>query len=228
MSESWLVLETSGRVGKLGLARDGTIVRSRRMEETRRLARDLAPTVSELLAEEVLQPKEITGVMVSIGPGSYTGLRVGITSAKSFSYATGCKLIAVPTFAAIALQAPNEARAVWVIADALQKQVYIQRFDRTPAGWVPFQELSIVLVDEWLNRLPAGVSVSGPGVAVYAESIPQSCVLVAEADREARVGSAFAVGLRLPPLTKEELFALEPLYLRGSSAEEKAKEQPRG
>ena len=102
MSESWLVLETSGRVGKLGLARDGTIVRSRRLEETRRLARDLAPTVSELLAEEMLQPKAITGVMVSIGPGSYTGLRVGITSAKSFAYATDCKLIAVPTFAATA------------------------------------------------------------------------------------------------------------------------------
>ena len=142
MSESWLVFETSGRVGKLGLARDGTIVRSRRLEETRRLARDLAPTVSELLAEEVLQPKEIAGVMVSIGPGSYTGLRVGITSAKSFAYATGCKLIAVPTFAAIALQAPDEAREVWVIADALQGMIYVQRLSGSDG--IPLDELRIV------------------------------------------------------------------------------------
>ena len=65
------------------------------------------------------------------------------------------------------------------------------------------------------------------GVAVYADSIPQSCSLVAEADRMPRVESVFAVGGRLPSLTREEVFALEPLYLRGSSAEEKAKE-PRG
>ena len=95
MPETWLLVETSGRVGKLGLARDGAIVRSTRLEETRRLARDLAPIVGELLEAEKLRPKDVMGVMVSIGPGSYTGLRVGITSAKSFAYATGCRLIAV-------------------------------------------------------------------------------------------------------------------------------------
>lgn len=228
MSENWLILETSGRVARVGLARGGEVVRAAELDAARRHAREMIPTVGAMLKAEALRPTDLTGIMVSRGPGSYTGLRVGLATAKALAYATGCQLRAVDTFAAIAEQAPPEVERLWVIADALQKQVYIQRFDRTPAGWVPFQELSIVLVDEWLNRLPAGVSVTGPGVAVYAESIPQSCVLVAEADREARVESVFTVGLRLPPLTKEELFALEPLYLRGSSAEEKAKEQPRG
>ncbi len=228
MSANWLILETSGRVARVGLARGGEVVRAADLDAARRHAREMIPTVGAMLKAEALRPTDLTGIMVSRGPGSYTGLRVGLATAKALAYATGCQLRAVDTFAAVAEQAPPEAERLWVIADALQKQVYIQRFDRTHAGWVPFQELRIGLVDECLNWLPAGVSVSGPGVAVYAESIPQSCVLVAEADREARVESAFAVGLRLPPLTKEELFALEPLYLRGSSAEVKAKEQPRG
>ena len=227
MSESWLVLETSGRVGKLGLARDGTIVRSRRLEETRRLARDLAPTVSELLAEEVLQPKEITGVMVSIGPGSYTGLRVGITSAKSFAYATGCKLIAVPTFAAIALQAPNEARDVWVIADALQGMIYIQRSSRV--GSSPLDELRIDRAEAMLPQLPGEAWITGPGLAVHAKWLPANARVASEVDFEPNVESVLCAGLSLSPVSREELFALEPLYLRGSSAEEKAKaNEPRG
>jgi tRNA threonylcarbamoyladenosine biosynthesis protein TsaB len=60
---------------------------------------------------------------------------------------------------------------------------------------------------------------------VHAGRVAQSCHLVPEADREPSIESLFRVGLRGRPLTREELFALEPLYLRGSSAEEKAKAQ---
>jgi tRNA threonylcarbamoyladenosine biosynthesis protein TsaB len=228
MSENWLILETSGRVARVGLARGGELVRAADLDTPRRHAREMVPTVEAMLKAETLRPGDLTGIMVSRGPGSYTGLRVGLATAKALVYATGCQLRAVDTFAAIAQQAPAEAQHVWVATDALQKHIYIQRFDRTPAGWVPFQELSIGPVDEWLNWLPKGVFVSGPGVAVYPDNIPQWCELVVEADREPRVESVLGVGLRLPSLTKAELFALEPLYLRGSSAEEKAKEQPRG
>jgi len=224
VSESWLILETSGRGARIGLARDGVLRHKVELDAARRHAREMIPTIEAMLKAESLKPTDLTGVMASRGPGSYTGLRVGLATAKALAYATGRQLRAVNTFAAIAEQAPAEAEHVWVVADALQKQVYIQRFDRTASGWVPFQELCIGAVDEWLNWLPAGVHVSGPGVAVYANNIPQSCLLVPEADREPQIESVLKVGLRLPPLSKEELFSLEPLYMRGSSAEEKAKQ----
>ncbi len=223
MSENWLILETSGRVARIGLARGGTVTHAAALDAARRHAREMVPTIEAMLKAETLRPTDLTGIMVCRGPGSYTGLRVGLATAKALAYATGCQLRAVDTFAAIAEQAPPDARHVWVIADALQNQVYLQRFDRTEAGWVPFQELRIVQVNDWLNGLSAGAHISGPGVSVYANAIPQSCHLGAEADREARIESVLAVGMRLAPLTRDELFALEPLYLRGSSAEEKAK-----
>jgi tRNA threonylcarbamoyladenosine biosynthesis protein TsaB len=225
MSESWLILETSCRVAKVGLARGGAVVRAVQLDDTRRHARDLAPTVKAMLEAESLVPADLTGIVASRGPGSYTGLRVGLVSAKALAYATGCRLVAVDAFAAVAEQAPAEAEKVWVIGDALQKQVYIQRFDRSEGGRIPFQELSILGVDEALHWLPAGAWVTGPGVRAYADHIPQTCRLVPEADREPRVESVFAVGMRRPALSREEVFALEPLYLRGSSAEEKAKRE---
>src|SRR5262245_63282014 len=219
MSEAWLILETSGRVGKVGLARGGAVVRAVSLDDSRRHARDLAATVGELLKSESLAPAELTGVMVGRGPGSYTGLRVGLMSAKALAYATGCKLVAVDTFAAIARQAPAEAQKLWVIADALQGQIYLQRFTRTGDEWIPADELRITPVDEWLSIISAGTWVSGPGVKMYADRIPAHAQLVPEADCEPRIESVFTAGSQFAPVTREELFALEPLYLRGSSAE---------
>src|SRR5205807_5119629 len=99
-----LILETSGRVGQVALARGPIILRTRQLSETRRHARDLAPAVAELLAAEGFTPRDLQGIIVSRGPGSYTGLRVGVMSAKALAYAVGCSLVAVDTFAAIALQ----------------------------------------------------------------------------------------------------------------------------
>ena len=223
MSQNWLILETSGRIGKIGVACAGAVVRSVSLDDNRRHARDLAATVETLLKAESLAPTDLTGVMVGRGPGSYTGLRVGLMSAKALAYAVGCELRAVDTFAAIAEQAPAEARSVWVIADALQNQVYAKQFTRNAGEWGAANELRIVPVEEWRDSAVSGMWISGPGVKVYVDRIPQTCLIVPESDREARVESVFAVGRRLASLSRAEMFALEPLYLRGSSAEEKAK-----
>lgn len=225
MSGNWLILENSGRVARVGLARGGAVVRRSELDTARRHARELVPTIDGMLRAEAIAPRDLTGIVVGRGPGSYTGLRVGLSTVKALAYALGCELRAIDTFAAIAEQAPAECESVWVVADALQEQVYVQRFDRTAAGWVAFAELRILGVGEWLSELPSGAWVSGPGVAVYDSRVPLDCPRVSEADREARVESAFAVGMRVTPVTREELFALEPLYLRGSSAEEKAKSE---
>ena len=222
MPESWLVLETSGRVAKVGLAREGAVVRSVKLDDMRRHARDLAATVESILKTEAIPPAELTGVMASRGPGSYTGLRVGLMSAKALAYATGCRIVAVDTFAAIAERSPPEAKGVWVVADALKNLVYVQSYSRTASGWHAADALRILPFEEWLPQAEEKW-ISGPGLAVYADRLPRECRRVEEVDREPQVENVFAVGKRLAGLSREEMFALEPLYLRGSSAEEKAK-----
>src|SRR5215218_6183318 len=128
MSETWLILETSGRAARIGLARGREIVRAAELDSARRHAKEMVPTIDAFLKAEALRPADLTGIMVSRGPGSYTGLRVGLATAKALAYATGCQLRAVDTFAAIAEQVPANAQFVNVIADALQGQVYAQHF----------------------------------------------------------------------------------------------------
>src|SRR5207253_2080150 len=113
------------------------------LDEARRHARDLAPAVAALLAEQGWRPRDLHGVVVSRGPGSYTGLRVAVMSAKTLAYVTGCALLAVDTFAAVALQVPAEAARVDVLADAQQDKVYVQPFVREAGAWRPLAELAV-------------------------------------------------------------------------------------
>ncbi|HEX4607542.1 MAG TPA: tRNA (adenosine(37)-N6)-threonylcarbamoyltransferase complex dimerization subunit type 1 TsaB, partial [Urbifossiella sp.] len=120
MGENWLVIDTAGRSGRVGLVRNGAVAGAAALDAARRHARDLTTAVAGLLDAAGLRPADLAGVMVSVGPGSYTGLRVGVTAAKALAYATGCALVPVPTFLAIAARAPADAADLWVIADALQ------------------------------------------------------------------------------------------------------------
>lgn len=220
MSEAWLILETSGRGGRVGLAVGEAVVRTVDLDPARRHNRDLAPSLSGMIEAEGIAAKSLHGVMVSLGPGSFTGLRVGVMSAKALAYATGCRLVAVPTFAAIAEQTPADVAEVDVIADGLQGLVFAQRFRRAADGWESASELAIEPVATWAAQLPAGAWVTGPGLDVHDAAIPFTANRLA--DRVLRVESVFRVGLNLQPLERDELLRLEPLYLRLSSAEEKA------
>jgi tRNA threonylcarbamoyladenosine biosynthesis protein TsaB len=219
-----LIVETSGRVGRVAVALGAELRSVRRLDEARRHARDLAPAVVELLAGQSWRPRDLDAVIVSRGPGSYTGLRVGIISAKTLSYATGCALVAVDTFAAIARQSPPEADAVDVLADAQQDKLYVQHFQRTTGTdlWLAACALTIVTAGDWLAQREANVWVSGPGLGVVEKRLPAESRLVDAARREPGVESLLQMGLaRYQAGERDDVWALEPLYARPSSAEEK-------
>lgn len=217
-----LILETSGRTGRVALALgDALFCGERRLDEARRHARDLAPAVAQLLAEQGWRPGDVQAAIVSRGPGSYTGLRVGIMSAKTFAYATGCALIAVETFAAIALQAPAGVRRVDVLADAQQDKIYVQPFARREDGWHPQADLAIRPFADWLAARDTDAAITGPGLRKWAARLPAEVPLLDANLWEPQAASLLQIGLaRYLAGERDDPWMLEPLYLRPSSAEE--------
>src|SRR5262249_13199565 len=175
-----LILETSGRVGQVAVAEGDVLGAVRRLDEARRHARDLAPAVRDLLAGRGWRPGDVEAVVIGRGPGSYTGLRVGIMSARAFAYATGCALIAVDTFAAIAAQAPLEAECLHVLGDAQQDRVYVQGFLRQEgAGWPqPATPLRIEPFADWLAGCDPRAWVTGPGLPGQRQRLPSEAHVV--------------------------------------------------
>jgi tRNA threonylcarbamoyladenosine biosynthesis protein TsaB len=216
-----LILDTSGRTAWVAVALGDEPRGVRRLDEARRHARDLAPAAAALLAEQSWRPRDVQAVVVSRGPGSYTGLRVGLMSAKTFAYATGCALIAVDTFAAVALQVPEPVVRVDVIADAQQDKVYVQPFVRDGDTWRHLAELAIRPVAEWLTMREASVAVTGPGLHKWAPRLPEGVPLVDASLWEPQPASLLRLGLaRYAAGERDDPWTLEPLYLRPSSAEE--------
>lgn len=216
-----LILETSGRPGWVALAEGEQLRGVQCLEESRRHARDLAPTVAALLAGQGWGPLDLQGVIVSLGPGSYTGLRVGIMSAKTLAYAIGCSLLGVDTFTAIARQAPPEPARLDVLADAQQERAYLRTFTRTPAGWTPEGPLRIRPVADWLRDREAQTWATGPGLSRWEGRLPPELPRVTPEQRDPQPASLLELGLlRWRAGERDDPFALEPLYLRPSSAEE--------
>ncbi len=216
-----LILETSSRTGQVALALGDELRGVRHLDEARRNARDLAPATAALLAEQGWRPRDLQAVIVSRGPGSYTGLRVGIMSAKTFAYATGCALLAVDAFAALALQAPPSAPRVDVLADAQQDKVYVQSFVRSAEGRQPSTELAIRRFADWLSTREANAWVTGPGLLKWATHLPSDVPKVDTSLWEPQAASLLRIGLaRYLEGQRDDPWMLEPLYLRPSSAEE--------
>ncbi len=216
-----LILETSSRTGQVALALGDELRGVRRLEEARRHARDLAPATAALLAEQGWRPRDLQAVIVSRGPGSYTGLRVGIMSAKAFAYATGCALLAVDTFAALALQAPPSVSRLDVLADAQQDKIYVQSFIRSTKGWQPASALAIRRVADWLATREPNAWATGPGLSKWASHLPADVPRLDASLWEPQPASLLYIGLaRYRAGERDDPWTLEPLYLRPSSAEE--------
>lgn len=151
-----LCIETGTDICSVGLARDGELLSLRESDEGRDHARKVGVFVDELLRETDIAPDELDAVAVGKGPGSYTGLRIGVSFAKGLCYGLQKPLVAVGSLDALVevaredyeagiLQVADWERAVLCpMVDARRMEVYAQLFDT--AG-NPLSEVSAEVVD---------------------------------------------------------------------------------
>ncbi|HWL06805.1 MAG TPA: tRNA (adenosine(37)-N6)-threonylcarbamoyltransferase complex dimerization subunit type 1 TsaB [Planctomicrobium sp.] len=221
-----LGIETSGRAGSVALSIGGALAGERDLTASgRRHARTLVPEIADLLKSVGLTPRDVYAVAVSVGPGSFTGLRVGVVCAKTYAYAVGCRLIGVDTFLAVA-QAQNDADRIWVIDDALRGDVFAGEYIRGENGWQCVTPASLQPVETWRGQVSSDHLVTGPGLSSLrnvlvglnlgeeSTGIPHARFVVEIGKKRAEAGD-FA-----------DLWTLAPFYMRRSAAEEKADALP--
>ena len=124
-----ILIETSTALCSTALAEDGQIT-ARREDASRQHSSLTAPFIQEMLAERGLRVRDCDAVCVSMGPGSYTGLRVGVSTAKGLCFGARIPLLAVGSLDVLACQArgegllPEGCRAIVPMIDARRMEVY--------------------------------------------------------------------------------------------------------
>ncbi|HTQ38637.1 MAG TPA: tRNA (adenosine(37)-N6)-threonylcarbamoyltransferase complex dimerization subunit type 1 TsaB [Pirellulales bacterium] len=222
-----LALETIDLTGSLAALDDGRLVFSTDLDPQLRSAQSLAPAVELLLQTVGWKSADVQLVAVAVGPGSFTGLRVGVTTAKLFAYAVGTAVLGVNTLEVIAAQVPPENTDLWALIDAQRNQVFAQRFIRpsngaSPSAWQAHDQTLLLDNTAWLAQLSPGQAVSGPGLSKLASQLPNDVVII---DRQLWMPKAATVGLlawrQFQSGRRDNVFSLAPQYFRPSAAEEK-------
>ncbi len=218
-----LALDTSTNRASLALigVADGPVTAS--PDPSLRHGRGVVPAIRDLLHRAGLRVADLDGIAVGLGPGSFTGLRVGVTAAKTLAYAAKCPLAGFDSLEAIAAGAPAGSMRLAVAVDAQRGDVFAAEFLRPSPGAFP-QRLSPTRVEpkaRWLSRLEAGTLILGPDLARLVPDLPAGLQL-ADAESGFPRASAFAE-LALAALagsTEADPWSLEPVYLRRSAAED--------
>lgn len=134
-----LALDSATTACSAALERDGRCVAHQLIAEARRHAECLVPLIERVMQEAGTRYAEVDAVAASVGPGSFTGVRVGLATARALALAADRPLIGVTSLAALAASVVDEAAAgshILAVLDARRDQVYAQLFDAegAPAG----------------------------------------------------------------------------------------------
>lgn len=218
----FLAIETSTPGGKVATGEGPTIRAVETLDAGRRHARDLLPAIQRVCNRAGWRVCDIECVVVDIGPGSYTGLRVGLMAAKTLAYANQARLVGVDAMTILLADNHDCAGSVHAIVDAQQSFVYAARRDRLMAGAGDARatKIEVLPYSQWLAGLREGDLVTGPALDRHAATLPTYVCLADAEDRNPAVERLYALGVeRNAGGQSDDFWTIEPLYLRPSSAQ---------
>ncbi|MFF1694375.1 tRNA (adenosine(37)-N6)-threonylcarbamoyltransferase complex dimerization subunit type 1 TsaB [Streptomyces sp. NPDC058257] len=204
-----LALDTATPAVTVALHDGSSVVAASSQVDARRHGELLLPAVDRVLADAGLKLDAVTDIVVGVGPGPYTGLRVGLMTAETFGLALGVPVHGVCTLDGLAHESGIESGPFVVATDARRKEVYWARYAD------PRTRLTEAAVDRPADIADevAGLPAVGAGAVLYPETFPD-----ARAPENVSAASLASIAAR-QLAAGEELLAPRPLYLRRPDAQ---------
>ncbi len=211
---SLLVIDTAASVCAAAvLDAYGAVLAERSETMERGHAERLIPMVDEVLAQAGQGYAQLTRIGVSVGPGSFTGVRVGLSAARGLALALGIPAIGITTLEAIAAEAvvASGGSPVFVAIDARREELYVQFFDGEGQGVCAPHAIAIESAERWIAGMP-GLMLAGSGAPLLAGRTGVGTV--------APLGATASIATygRLAAARTPNDKAPTPLYLRSADA----------
>ncbi len=217
-----LALETSGRAASALVGVDGAPAARGGLTAEQPTTALLVPLIQRLCGEAGCAMRDLDAVCFSCGPGSFSGLRLAATAARMLRWATGCRVVAVPTLEVIAYGATDSAGRVAALIDAKKGQVYAALYERDANGATrALEAAALVEPVAWLASVPRPFVIAGPGVAVHRAACEASGMQIVSSERHVPdVAGVLVLGeRRLAAGCDCREDDITPIYIRPPEAE---------
>jgi tRNA threonylcarbamoyladenosine biosynthesis protein TsaB len=220
-----LALETTEKFGSAALLDGKNVLAEIDLPKDRRSSQTLHLAVQTLFLQSQIDPHDIGTVAVVIGPGSFTGLRIGVTAAKLFAYAAGAKIAALDTFQVVAAGTEYCHETISVGVDAQRGEVIAALFQRTESGQIKtIRKPELLSVADWQKHAEQYENVLFTGPALERWHHVFHAPFIAAEERhwfpKASVAGKLAAD-RIQSGQFDDHWSLLPIYSRLSAAEEK-------
>lgn len=221
-----LGIETATVVAGVAVVSEDKIIAEEFVNNKLNHSQNLMPMISRVVAAAGLTPGQLDGIAVSNGPGSFTGLRIGLAAAKSMAQVLDIPLIGVPTLDALAYNLRGQGDLVCPILDARKNQVYtgLYRMGEQMQLLTEYMAIPVAELVQILQGYQGNITLIGDAVPVFGQQIAVALgerVNLAPAINCMPRGASVAA-LGLPDLQKgggKEWLYLQPTYVRPSEAE---------
>ncbi|MBI4537223.1 MAG: tRNA (adenosine(37)-N6)-threonylcarbamoyltransferase complex dimerization subunit type 1 TsaB [candidate division NC10 bacterium] len=219
-----LGIETSTTHGGVALVSGAGLISEYTLNVEVTHSERVLPAIERMLLDAGVTLAALDGLAVSIGPGSFTGLRIGLSTAKGLAYATGLPVAAVPTLEAMAWVLPGARLPLCPVLDARKQEVYAAIFRHGPDGLVRLMEDAALAPEALAARIQTATLFLGDALETYGELfrrlLGDRFQLPPLAQRGARAACVAELGRqRLLRGERESIADLVPRYLRASEAE---------
>lgn len=219
-----LGIETSTKTGSVAVVNEKGLVAQYTLSIEITHSERLMSTLDRVLKDARLSLDEIHGYAVSIGPGSFTGLRVGISTVKGLAFATGRPIAAVPTLEAMAWNIPFCGHAVCPMLDAKKREVYAGIYRFEGAALVCDMDAAAIDVHALLSRITGTAVFVGEAAMLYRAEIEKAlagrALFAPLSHSSPSAGSVAEIGLRMIEQDiVSDVDSLSPMYIRRPEAE---------
>lgn len=219
-----LAVETATSVCSVALCRDGKLIAEYNVDAGMTHSEGLLPQIDQLLSRAHINKKDIDLVAVSMGPGSFTGLRIGLATAEAMAYSWQCCLHGVDTLEALAYNLPLEDFILSPVLDAQKGNFYQAVFKWENGRLIKLADTEVVSKETMLERIAiygTKAILFGECRKIDAEQLPQWVSIAPQNLVMPKAASVAAVAERyFDAEADKKIFGLEPYYIRRSEAEE--------
>lgn len=221
-----LALETSAKAVSAAVTEDGRVLASGYQDTGLTHSRTLMPIVEGILKNTGLTMADIDAVAVAAGPGSFTGIRIGVSAAKGLAFAADKPAVGVSTLAAMARNAAFAGGLIVCAMDARRNQIYSALFeskDGSLTRLTPDRAIGLAELAEELRSDPRSKTIVGDGARLCLEHLLEAGIPCRPAPAHLVMQSAVSVALEAEALAAAgglvSAQALEPVYLRPAQAD---------